>query len=584
MTATVQVIKANKTFVNRKLGQTLEQIRVAPYCRVSTDSEDQAKSYKSQIKYYSDLVKEKKEWVLVDIYADEAITGTRDDKRSDFLRMIEDCKKGLIDMIITKSIARFARNTVDTLRYVRMLKEMGIAVYFEEENINTLTMDGELLLTILASVAQQAVENTSADVKKGLKMKMKRGELVGFNSCLGYDYDKEAQTISINETEAIAVRYIYGRYLEGAGAFTIARELNDLKYKTKNGSTKWHDSSVRKILKNEKYKGDLLQGKTFTIDPITKRRLENFGEEDKFYCEDHHQAIISREDWDEVQRIMQVRGEARKTIKGTVRQKLSRQYAFSSKLECAFCGTNFSRRSWNANTPHQKTTWQCVTSTKKGKKYCEHSKGIPETVVEGAFMKSFALLVRDKSKILDEFLERVEQSFNDNSSEKKVKQIEKRIDVLKKKISKLTDLYLEEAIEKKEYQTKYTELNKELDELVETYEDLNSRMVDEIQMKKRIRKLKNMLEADEIVTEFDRQVFENLIEKVVVGEIDENGSINPYKLTFIYRTGLKDKINPPYDGSKKRKKKSSDVVCSDQANDVKTICSDQGHDTCGNCR
>lgn len=176
----VEVIKADRLIVNRRNRELHTQLRVAPYCRVSTDSEEQAKSYKNQLQYYTNLVNEKKEWSLVGIYADEAISGTRDDKRDDFLRMIQDCKNGLIDMIITKSISRFARNTVDTLRYVRMLKEIGVAV-FEDENINTLTMDGELLLTVLSSVAQQEVENTSSNVKKGLKMKMKRGELVGYN-------------------------------------------------------------------------------------------------------------------------------------------------------------------------------------------------------------------------------------------------------------------------------------------------------------------------------------------------------------------------------------------------------------------
>lgn len=196
-------------------GTALERIRVAPYCRVSTDSEDQLNSYRSQVAYYTDLVNKTKEWHLVDVYADEAITGTKVTKREDFQRMINDCLNGEIDMIITKSISRFARNTLDTLKYVRMLKEKNIAVLFEDENINTLTMDGELLLVILSSVAQQEVENISSNVKKGIKMKMKRGELVGFNGCLGYDYNKEDKTISINEEEAKIVKLIFQRYIEG---------------------------------------------------------------------------------------------------------------------------------------------------------------------------------------------------------------------------------------------------------------------------------------------------------------------------------------------------------------------------------
>lgn len=279
----VEIIKARNVLSSRARTNLAKRLRVAAYCRVSTDSEDQLNSYKSQVQHYTDLIKSKSEWDLAGIYADEAITGTQVTKREDFQRLINDCMNGDVDMIITKSISRFARNTLDTLKYVRMLKEKGIAVFFEEENINTLTMDGELLLVILSSVAQQEVENISANVKKGLKMKMQRGELVGFQGCLGYDYHPEDKSISINEEEAEIVRYIFRRYIEGAGGSVIAQELENLGYKTKRGSTRWAETTVIGIIKNEKYKGDILMGKTFTLDPISKRRLDNFGEEDQFY-------------------------------------------------------------------------------------------------------------------------------------------------------------------------------------------------------------------------------------------------------------------------------------------------------------
>ena len=207
---TVEVIKATANIIDRSkgIGQG-RQLRVAPYCRVSTDDEEQLDSYRSQMQYYTDIVQKNPNWALVDVYADEAITGTQVDKREDFQRMMQDCVAGRIDMIITKSISRFARNTLDTLKYVRMLKERNIAVMFEEENINTLTMDGELLLTILSSVAQQEVQNISANVKKGLKMKMQRGELIGFQGCLGYDYDKTTKTMTVNEEAAKIARYIF---------------------------------------------------------------------------------------------------------------------------------------------------------------------------------------------------------------------------------------------------------------------------------------------------------------------------------------------------------------------------------------
>ena len=238
MNTKVKLIKASNTGARNRNALHLDLKRVAAYCRVSTDSKDQLESYKSQVDYYTNLIKNNKNWTLAGIYADEATTGTTATKRADFMRLISDCQNGDIDMIITKSISRFARNTLDTLKYVRLLKENNVGVVFEEENIDTLTMDGELLLTILSSVAQQEVENTSAHVKKGLKMKMEKGELIGFQGCLGYDYDPTTKSISINEEEAKIVRYIFKRYLEGNGGSVIGRELEEQGYLTPRGKTK----------------------------------------------------------------------------------------------------------------------------------------------------------------------------------------------------------------------------------------------------------------------------------------------------------------------------------------------------------
>ena len=194
----VKIIQGNKSVLGA-FHKKVKKLRVAAYCRVSTDDEDQIKSYNSMIQYYTDLIQKNDEWEFVGIYADKAITGISVKPREDFQRLIEDCMDGKIDMIVTKSIPRFARNTLDTLRYVRLLREKNVAIYFEVEKINTL-IDGEFLMTILSSVAQQEVENTSAYVKKGLKMKMKRGELVGFSRCFGYDRDKETGELKIIES------------------------------------------------------------------------------------------------------------------------------------------------------------------------------------------------------------------------------------------------------------------------------------------------------------------------------------------------------------------------------------------------
>jgi hypothetical protein len=261
-----------------------------------------------------------------------------------------------------------------------LLIEKGIAIYFEVEKINTLK-DGEFLMTILSSVAQQEVENTSAYVKKGLKMKMKRGELVGFQGCLGYDYDSQTKSLSINEEGAEVVRYIFERYVSGAGSSIIARELNERNITTLRGNL-WTSSTVMGIINNEKYKGDILMGKTFTVSPISKRRLENKGEEDKYYISNHHTPIISTEIFDKAQEIRNKRNGNRNFATPGFREKYSRQFSFSSMLECGYCGGHASRRRWHSGSEYAKIIWQCSVATKKGKRFCPDSKGISAELFE----------------------------------------------------------------------------------------------------------------------------------------------------------------------------------------------------------
>ncbi|PKR84085.1 recombinase family protein [Heyndrickxia camelliae] len=580
----VEVIKAKNVSSKQTRGNFLERQRVAAYCRVSTDSEDQLNSYKSQKAYYTDLIKKNKEWVFVDIYADEAITGTQVTKREEFQRMINDCMNGDIDMVITKSISRFARNTLDTLKYVRMLKEKNIAVYFEDEKINTLTMDGELLLVVLSSVAQQEVENISANVKKGLKMKMKRGELVGFQGCLGYDYNKEDKTITVNEKEAEIVRYIFNRYIEGAGGSVVGQELENLGYVTKYGSSTWAPSTILGIIKNEKYKGDLLLGKTFTVDPISKRRLDNMGEEDQFYIREHHEPIISEEVFEKAQEILNRRNKNRGKIGDGKREKYSRKYSFSCMLECGFCGSTLSRRNWHSGSEYNKVIWQCVAATKKGKKFCPDSKGIPEQAIEEAFLESYRLLCDDNKDILDEFLQRMDDTLSSSTVNKQLSKLDKEIESIERKKSKLVDMRLEDTIDKVSYEAKYSSFTEKQEQLLKDREKLQETAANEKDIKRRLRDFKKTLEQNEVLSEFDRYVFESIVEKVIVGGYDEDGNKDPAQLTFVYKTGLKNNV----DGSRfkpKRKnargKHRTAELCSDDKNEVQSLSSHSSSDTCG---
>lgn len=578
----VEIIKARNTLSSRAKTNLTKRLRVAAYCRVSTDSEDQINSYKSQVQYYTDLIKSNSEWSLAGIYADEAITGTQVTKREDFQRLINDCMNGDIDLIVTKSISRFARNTLDTLKYVRMLKEKGIAVFFEEENINTLTMDGELLLVILSSVAQQEVENISANVKKGLKMKMQRGELVGFQGCLGYDYHPEDKTITVNEEEAEIVRYIFKRYIEGAGGSVIARELQNLGYKTKRGSTTWAETTVIGIIKNEKYKGDILMGKTFTLDPISKRRLDNFGEEDQFYVRDHHEAIISEEVFDAAQEILKRRSKPRRLGTDGKREKFSRKYAFSCLLECGFCGGTLTRRSWHSGSQYNKIIWQCVTATKKGKKFCPDSKGIAEETIEQAFVESYRLLCQNNKDVLDEFISRTEEALSAGNAGKQLAKTEKDIKALEAKRAKLVDMHLDEIIDKATYEAKYLTLSEQIEQLKDTRRGLEEASETESTMKRRISEFRKTLEQNEVLDTFDRYVFESIVEKVIVGGYDEDGNKDPSMLTFIYKTGFKNSVDgsnfkPPRKNSKAAKQRAG--LCSHTTDDTKSTCSYHSDDT-----
>lgn len=534
--ADVKVIKASSGRIDRRNAKVLDRLRVAAYCRVSTDSEEQLTSYNSQLEHYRNLVEANPQWALIDIYADEGISGTQTDKRTEFQRMINDAVDDKIDLIITKSISRFARNTLDTLKYVRLLKDHNVAILFEKENINTLTMNGEMLLTILSSLAQQESESISANVKMGLKMKMKRGEMVGFNGCLGYDYDSVNKIITVNEEEAKVVRYIFQRYIEGTGCFVIAKELTQLKYKTKKGNTNWNDGSVRRIITNEKYKGDLLLGKTFTVDPISKRRLDNMGEEEKYYINSNHEPIISEEIFNEAQKILEKRS-VNSSNKGRG-EKYSRKFAFSSKIECGFCSGTATRRRWHSSTTHEKTIWHCVVSTKKGKKYCPDSKGVDEKIIENAFLEAFNLFCVQNKEIVEEFMETVEKTLNNTNTAKELKRVEREVNAFENKLKKLVDMRIDELIDKSTYEIKFAELSTALEKLKAEKVDLDMANENNIDIRKRIISFRKVFDSTKTIKEFDRVVFESAVNKIILGGTDEDGNKDPYMITFIFNSGM----------------------------------------------
>ena len=331
----------------------------------------------------------------------------------------------------------------------------------------------------------------------------------------------------------------------------------------------------------------ILMGKTFTLDPISKRRLDNFGEEDQFYIRDHHEAIISDEMFEKAQEILKRRAKPRRLGTDGKREKFSRKYAFSCMLECGFCGGTLTRRSWHSGSQYNKVIWQCVTATKKGKKFCPDSKGIAEETIEQAFIESYRLLCQNNKDVLDEFIARTEETLSDSNASKQLAKVEKDIAALDAKRAKLVDMRLEEIIDKDTYEQKYFDLSSQIEQLQKQRESLQESAETDSTMKKRIAEFRRTLEENEVLDTFDRYVFESIVEKVIVGGYDEDGNKDPSMLTFIYKTGFKSSLDgtnfkPPRKNSKAAKQSAG--LCSHTTDEAKSMCFYHSDDTCGERR
>ena len=335
-------------------------IRVAAYCRVSTDKEDQANSFEAQQRFFREYIERNPAWVLQEIYADEGISGTSTKKRVQFNRMIRAAQEGNIDLIVTKEVSRFARNTVDTLAYTRDLRQRGVGVLFLNDNINTMDADGELRLTIMSSIAQEESRKTSDRVKWGQKRRMEQGVVFG-GSLLGYDV--VGGKLSVNPQGAETVRYIFHKYLdERKGSSVIARELREEGILSSRGNLKWSASTVLKILKNEKYCGDLIQQKTYTPDYLSHTKKYNRGQQEFVVLRDHHEPIIDRATWDIVQREL-----TRRRINCPENSSHGNRYPLSGKLKCAVCGSSFVSRTKRTSAGIPYRVWRCGKAALEGK-------------------------------------------------------------------------------------------------------------------------------------------------------------------------------------------------------------------------
>ncbi|HHS8072751.1 TPA: recombinase family protein [Streptococcus pyogenes] len=481
------------------------KLRVVAYCRVSTDSDEQAGSYDVQVQHYTEYIGRNKEWELAGIYTDDGISGTNIKKREGFIEMIDDCMEGKVDMIITKSISRFARNTIDCLKYVRKLKEKNIAIVFEKENINTLEASGELLLTIMASLAQQESASLSQNIKLGLQFRYQEGKVqVNHEHFLGYTKDEYGKLI-VDEDEAKIVRRIFREYLEGASFRDIANGLEKDKIMTGGKRYKWHLSTIRGILRNEKYMGDALLQKTITTDFIEKIRIKNDGTVPQYYVKDSQEPIIARDIFMLVQEEMTRRANLTSGVDGKKKRVYSSKYALSSICTCTKCGDIYRRIAWN-NRGKKSTVWRCCTRVEHGPSACD-ALTIQESELEDATVKAINKILICSDRMLQILRDNIEMAIADDNSV----EMEKLNGILMEKQKELVKL----AHAKKDYTT----LVDEIDIIRDKKHELQVQRAETEGVKKRIGELTDFLKGENHqLIEYDECMVRKYIEEIKVYE------------------------------------------------------------------
>ena len=448
--------------------------RVAAYCRVSTDREEQEHSFETQKAMYTEMIMMKPTWQMAGIYADEGITGTVAKKRPGFMKMIEDCRKGKIDMIVTKSVSRFSRNNLDCLMYVRELKQLGIPIIFEKEGINTIQVSSELLLTLFGALSQAESESISMNVKLGIRQSLKNGNVrFSYKTFLGYRKGADGQPEIVPE-QADIVRRIYNDFLAGATCLEIAKRLTEENVPTMGGGNRWFSERIKSILKNEKYKGDALLQKTYITDPISKRVKKNNGELPMYYVENSHPAIIERRIFDRVQEEIARRAGKKKVKQTGTKTELGRysgKYALTELLYCGECGTPYRRCTWSRNGK-KKIVWRCVSRLDYGKKYCKNSPSVEESRLHNAIAAAITKKANSEEINIGGIMDHIE-SFGSRRDTDGIIQRQRRIAEIEKVIDDLARLNSDEA-QSGELDYKFSELYAELYSVKDELEEMQS--------------------------------------------------------------------------------------------------------------
>lgn len=496
---TVTVIEPKR--VNIVDRSKYNQLRVAAYCRVSTDSKEQLLSYENQKKTYTEKIAANKEWVLAGIYADEGISGTQVKKREHFNQMIKDCLAGKIDYIITKSVSRFARNTVDCLQYVRLLKEKNIGVIFEEQNIDTLKTESELYLVIYAGFAQSESENMSKNITWTFRNNFKEGK-VKFNyaKLLGYKKGADGEPEVIPHEAEIIVK-IFDWYLSGMSVLAIKERLKAEGHKTRQGSIDWPRATIQNILKNEKYCGDAILQKTYTIDSINKTVVKNDGSEvPMYYVHNNHTPIVSREVFNKTQTEMARRNAVKPAsckVSTTMQGKYSK-YALTKLIHCAECGSVYRRVTW-VRGEQKKVVWRCTSRLDYGKKYCKHSPTVDETVLHATIMRAIAKFYEEDSETYIALLKAtLADAMGCSSTRNEIDYLERRVDALNKKMMNIVSESIANGQDVEDCEDEFKQISDEIAELKEQIKILQEQSMGNEITDERIREIQNAIDNENL--------------------------------------------------------------------------------------
>lgn len=517
----VKVIEPTRNLHTHRL--TVERVkrRVAAYARVSTDSDDQENSFDAQKSFYERYIKENPLWEFVGIYADEGISGTSTKGRKEFQRMINDAKNGKIDLIIAKSMSRFARNTLDTLTYIRDLKARGVECFFQKENIYTFDSKGELLITIMSSLAQEESRSISENVKWGIRKSFADGKVyLPHRGFLGYKYDENKNIVIDKETEWI-VRLIYKEFISGSTFRKICQMLEEKGIKSPMGKTKWRDTTVRGILRNEKYCGSAILQKTFVEDFLTHSTKVNNGEVPKYYVKDSHPPIVPKEEWDMAQLELQRRTK--------LRYSYSSKNCFSSKLICADCGRLYGSKVWHSTDKYKKTIWQCnYKFDKKNKSQCQ-TPTLNEEEIKAMFVDAYNKMIISKDEILKNLELVLNQIVSVESIEDKIKKVHEDIEAVVNEVEVLIHSLKEtDEIKQKELELKY-------DKQIRKLKDLEHQKEEVMDKRNKINTfISTLKDKVDVISEFDEELFNIMVDKAVVHR-DKS-------IEFIFNSGYDVKV------------------------------------------